>query len=144
MGRRTDTAMIMRTFTISSGAATPKTERRPCVIQGFPGTARIAANGARAIPKREMLAAPSKKASHTRVGGPGRSSAAMTSQSTSNAGAMAATPIDVGRACSNNIGKLYLAYENGRKVSRLQEKSNATPCRQTVQSGVEFRWPVRL
>jgi hypothetical protein len=43
------------------------------------------------------------KASHTRVGGPGRSSAAMTSQSTSNAGAMAATPIDVGRACSSNI-----------------------------------------
>jgi hypothetical protein len=27
----------------------------------------------------------------------------MTSQSTSNAGAMAATPIDVGSACSNNM-----------------------------------------
>src|SRR5207237_3034921 len=102
------------------------------------GTARIEANGALAIPNKEMRAAPRMKASQTRVGGPGRSSAAMTSQSTSNAGAIAATPIDVGRACSNNIGKLYLAYENGRKVSRLQEKSNATPCRHTVESGVRF------
>jgi hypothetical protein len=34
----------------------------------------------------------------------------MTSQSTSNAGAMAATPIDVGRACSNSMwGSFYLA-----------------------------------
>jgi hypothetical protein len=98
--------MITRTFTISSGAATPNTERRPCVIQGFPGTARIAANGARAMPNREMLAAPSRKATHTRAGGPGRSSAAMTSQSTSSAGAMAATPIDVGRACSNNMWRI--------------------------------------
>src|SRR5437868_6076391 len=72
-------------------------ERSPCVIQGFPGTARIAANGARAIPSSEMLAAPSTKAIHTWAAGPGRSSAAITSHSNSNAGAMAATPMTVGR-----------------------------------------------
>ena len=132
MRRRTDTATMTRTFTISSGAATPKTERRPCVIQGFPGTARMAANGARAIPNSEMLAAPSTKASHTRAGGPGRSSAAMTSHSTSNAGAMAATPIDVGRAWSSSMQGALLPRlnENGRKFSRLQESLTRTRCRQ--------------
>src|SRR4051794_21851261 len=31
---------------------------------------------------------------------------------------------------ATTCGKHYLAYENGRKFSRLQEKSDATPCRQ--------------
>ena len=107
------------TLTISSGAATPKTERSACVIQGFPGTAKIAANGARAIPSSEMLAAPSRNAIQTCAGGPGRSSAAMTSHSTNNAGAIAAAPMTVGRDSSSSICmELYLVRNaNGYKFS---------------------------
>ena len=55
--------------------------------------------------------------------GPGRSSAAMTSHSTSNAGAIAAAPMTVGRDSSSSICvELYLVRnENGYKFSRLQE-----------------------
>src|SRR3954465_9378206 len=115
--------MMTRTLTISSGAATPKTERSACVIQAFPGTARIAANGALAIPRSEMLAAPSRKAIQTRAGGPGRSSAAMTSHSTNNAGAIAAAPMTVGRDSSSSICmELYLVRNaNGYKFSGSQE-----------------------
>jgi hypothetical protein len=42
---------------------------------------------------------------------------------------MAATPIDVGRAWSNNMRKLYLAYE-WPQVQPFARKSTATPCRQ--------------
>src|ERR1043165_1527348 len=132
--------MITRTFTISSGAATPKTERRPCVIQGFPGTARIAANGARAMPNREMLAAPRMKASQTRPGEPGRSSAAMTSQSTSNAGAMAATPIDVGRAWSSSMSETVprqaLKWPQIQLFARKAERDSLSPRNPAQKSGL--------
>src|SRR6185295_14812073 len=39
---------------------------------------------------------------------------------------------------ATTCGKHYLAYENGRKFSRLQEKSDATPCRQAVLKLREF------
>ena len=75
--------------------------------------------------QQEMLAAPRRKASHTRVGGPGRSSAAMTSQSTSSAGQRRRRRSRWGGPEATTCGKHYLASENGRKFSRLQEKSDA-------------------
>ena len=64
----------------------------------------ILANGARARPSREMLAAPRKKAVQTRTAGPGRSSVAITSHRNSSAGATAAVPMTVGRDSSRSIG----------------------------------------
>src|SRR4051812_30719771 len=55
------------------------------------------------MPSSEMLAAPRKKALHTRSGGPGRSSVAITSHSNSKAGATAAVPMTVGRDSSRSI-----------------------------------------
>ncbi len=63
----------------------------------------IAANGARATPNSEMLAAPSRNAAHTLAGGPGRSPAAITSHRISSAGATAAVPMTVGRDSSRFI-----------------------------------------
>ena len=45
----------------------------------------------------------------------------MTSQSTSNAGAMAATPIDVGRAWSNNMRERETAKEATASGRSLRE-----------------------
>ncbi len=56
------------------------------------------------MPSSEMLAAPSRNAVQTWAGGPGRSSAAMTSHSISSAGAMAAVPMTVGNASIRYIG----------------------------------------
>src|ERR1700680_2462640 len=89
-------ATMTRILTVSSGAATPNTECNACATQGFSGPARIEANGARATPNREMLAAPSRNAVQTLAGGPGRSPAAITSHSISSAGATAAVPMTVG------------------------------------------------
>ena len=50
-----------------------------------------------------MLAAPSRNAVQTLAGGPGRSSAAITSHSISSAGATAAVPMTVGRDSSRFI-----------------------------------------
>src|SRR5260370_9329222 len=84
--------------------------------------ARSAVNGAGAMPSNEMLAAPSRKATQTRAGGPGRASAAITSHNTSNAGAIAAAPITVGRDSSSSIERNFTyRVENGRKFSALQE-----------------------
>src|SRR5258706_15389722 len=88
---------MTRILTVSSGRATPNTECTARATQGFSGAANIDANGARATPKSEMLAAPSRKAVQTFAGGPGRSSAAITSHSNSSAGATAAGPMTVGR-----------------------------------------------
>ena len=87
---------MTRILTISSGAATPNTECNTCVTQGFPGAFRIGMKGARATPKSEILAAPSRNAVQTLAGGPGRSSAAITSHNTNSAGATAAVPMTVG------------------------------------------------
>jgi len=88
--------MMTRIFTISSGAAMPNTACSTMVQVGSSVRPGMAANSARGKPSREMLAAPSRKDTQTSPGGPGRSSAAMTSQSTSKAGATAAMPITVG------------------------------------------------
>ena len=66
--------------------------------------ADIAANGARATPSSEMLAAPRRNAVQTLAGGPGRSSAAITSHKISSAGATAAVPMTVGRDSRTFIG----------------------------------------
>src|SRR5215213_2641930 len=95
--RRAETATMTSILTISSGAATPNTERRASAAHGFSGVARIKANGARTSPSNEMLAAPRKNALQTLAGGPGRSPAAITSHNISNAGATAAVPMTVGR-----------------------------------------------
>src|SRR6478735_894293 len=88
---------MTRILTVSSGIATPNTECTARATQGFSGAANIDANGARATPNSEMLAAPSRKAVQTLAGGPGCSSAAITSHSNSSAGATAAVPMTVGR-----------------------------------------------
>ena len=88
---------MTRILTASSGKATPKTECIACAIQGFSGVASNRRNGARIAPRSEMLAAPSMNAVQTLGAGPGRSSAAITSQRISSAGATAAVPITVGR-----------------------------------------------
>ena len=72
----------------------------PEPVRGGSFTVVISANGIRASPSNETLAAPSTKAVHTMAGGPGRSSAAITSHSSSSAGAMAAAPMTVGRVSS--------------------------------------------
>src|SRR5260221_9502275 len=95
---------MTRILRVSSGRATPNTERRACATQGFSGATNIEANGARAAPSNEMLAAPSRNAVHTLAGGPGRSSAAITSHKISSAGATAAVPITVGSASRRFIG----------------------------------------
>src|SRR6185437_6785889 len=86
--------------TSSSGAAMPKTERKINSSHGDSVMLSIGANGARINPSSDMLAAPSTNAAQTIAGGPGRSSAAITSQSSSSAGAMAAAPMTVGRVSS--------------------------------------------
>src|SRR3569832_250543 len=101
--RHTDTVAITRIFTLSSGSATPNSECSTCASHGLSGADRSAAKGARTTPRMEMLAAPRKKAVHTLVGGPGRSSAATTSHKMSNAGATAAVPITVGRDSRRSI-----------------------------------------
>src|SRR5689334_3638562 len=101
---REPTARITSTLTISSGAATPSSECMIDASQGWSGpTTSNFANGARAKPSREMLAAPRKKADHTRSTGPGRSSVAITSHRNNSAGATAAVPITVGRDSSSSI-----------------------------------------
>src|SRR5258705_4784769 len=94
---------MTRILTVSSGRATPNTECTARATQGFSGAANIEANGARTTPSSEMLAAPSTKAVQTLAGGPGCSSAAITSHSNSSAGATAAAPITVGRDSSRFI-----------------------------------------
>src|ERR1700733_1642322 len=59
-----------------------------------------------------MLAAPRKNAVQNLVGGPGRSSAATTSHSTSSAGAMAAVPMTVGREARRFIKEKRSRLEN--------------------------------
>src|ERR1700677_1245699 len=108
---------MTRILTVSSGRATPNTECSAWATQGFSGAARIDKNGARATPSNEMLAAPRKNAVQTLAGGPGRSSAATTSHSTSSAGAMAAVPMTVGREASRFIKE---------KRSRLENSGNHT------------------
>src|SRR6516165_3644220 len=94
---------MTRSLTVSSGSATPKSECIICAIQGLSGEGRTDRTGVRTIPNSEILAAPSRKALQTLAGGPGRSSAATTSQSTSSAGATAAVPITVGRDSRTSI-----------------------------------------
>src|SRR5258708_3792900 len=78
------------------------------------------------MPRNEMLAAPSRKATQPRAGGRGRSSGAITSHNTSNAGAIAAAPITVGRDSSSSIERNFTyRVENGRKLSALQETSRS-------------------
>src|ERR1700678_3247735 len=101
---------MTRILTISSGAATPNTECSTCVTQGFSGALRIDMNGARATPSSEMLAAPSTNAVQTLAGGPGRSSAAITSHNTSSAGAIAAVPMTVGREARRFIGMANMPF----------------------------------
>src|SRR5512139_1706650 len=101
--RLAETTTMAMTFTASSGSATPKIECMTSAVQGLSGAATIEANGARKSPNSEMLAAPSRKAVQTWAGGPGRSSAAMTSHSSRSAGATAAVPTTVGNASSRFI-----------------------------------------
>src|SRR5271156_2916903 len=91
------TATMASILTASSGKATPNTECNTSATHGFSGAASSLANGARTTPNSEMLAAPSRNAVQTFSGGPGRSSAAITSHRISSAGATAAVPITVGR-----------------------------------------------
>ena len=70
---------------------------------GMSGTASSDANGARTMPSSEMLAAPSRNAVQTLAGGPGRSSAAITSHRIKSAGAIAAVPMTVGRDSRRSI-----------------------------------------
>jgi len=88
---------MTRILTASSGSATPNTERRTSATQARSGVASSLANGARTTPNNEMLAAPSRNAVQIFSGGPGRSSAAITSHRINSAGATAAVPITVGR-----------------------------------------------
>src|SRR6478735_3013596 len=88
---------MTRILTVSSGRATPNNERNASATQGFSGAARSEANGARARPSSEMLAAPRRNAVQTLAGGPGRSPVAITSHNISRAGATAAVPMTVGR-----------------------------------------------
>src|SRR6187402_767768 len=62
-----------------------------------------------------MLAAPSRNAAQTSPGGPGRSSAAITSQSTSRAGATAAMPMTVGSDSSRFIWISYRRAGTGKR-----------------------------
>src|SRR3979490_3512481 len=88
---------MTRILTVSSGAATPNIEGGACASQGFSKAADIDANGARATPSSEMLAAPRRNAVQTLEGGPGCSPAAITTHNISSAGATAAGPVTVGR-----------------------------------------------
>ena len=72
---------MTRILTISSGAAMPKIARKASASPGLSLMASSDMNGARAAPSSEILAAPSRNAAQTWNGGPGRSSAAITSQS---------------------------------------------------------------
>src|ERR1700712_3813485 len=87
---------MTRILTASSGRATPNSERRASTAQGLSGAARIEANGARARPNSEILAAPSTNAVQTWAGGPGRAPPANKSHNISSAGAIAAVPSTVG------------------------------------------------
>src|SRR3954452_10333494 len=91
--RRAEMPITTMILTSSSGAATPNTERRASDSHGLSDTVSNAANGARASPSKEMLAAPSRNAVQTSFGGTGLSSVATKSHSTSKAGATAAVPM---------------------------------------------------
>ncbi len=98
---------MTRTLTISSGAATPNAARTASVAQGLSGMASSALNGiSRQAEQRDAGRTEHEGESHTCTGGPGRSSAAITSHSTSSAGAIAAAPITVGSDSSNNMGSI--------------------------------------
>src|SRR6266576_2753422 len=101
------------TLTISSGAATPKIECSTCATQGFSGVSRIELKGARATPKSEMLAAPSRNAIQTLAGDPGRSPAAITSHNISSAGATAAAPTTLGRDARRFIDVVNTLFSDG-------------------------------
>ena len=122
-----ETATMTRILTISSGAATPNIECSACATQGFSGAASILANGARAKPSSEMLAAPSRNAVQTLTGGPGRSPAAITSHNISSAGATAAVPMTVGRDLRRFIG--MASMPSFRLVGALKA------CRPTASRG---------
>src|SRR4051794_3501083 len=107
---------MTRTLTISSGTAMPKIACKASACAGLSVRASSDLNGTRASPKSEMLAAPSRNAAQIWKGGPGRSSAAITSQSINSAGAMAAAPMTVGRDSSRNIGQgIYRYLLNDRR-----------------------------
>ena len=76
---------------------------------GVRGATSSRRNGARTTPNSEMLAAPSRNAVQILGAGPGRSSAAITSQRISSAGAMAAVPMTVGREARRFIGMADMA-----------------------------------
>src|ERR1700737_3532025 len=105
-----DTTTMTRIFTISSGAATPRTECSAWAIQGWSDATGIDETAARAIPSSEMLPAPRKNAVQTLAGGPGRSPAAITSHRNSSAGATAAVPMTVGRDSSSSIWMAIMPF----------------------------------
>ena len=118
---------MTRILTVSSGRATPNTECKARATQGFSGAASIEANGARTTPSSEMLAAPSRKAVQTLAGGPGRSSAAITSHSNSSAGATAAVPITVGRDSRRFISMANMPFFPS--IYRAKRAGSATASR---------------
>ena len=101
---------MTRILTVSSGSATPNTECNAWATHGFSGVASNEANGARAAPNSEMLAAPRRNAIQTLAGEPGRSPAAITSHKISSAGATAAVPMTVGRDSRRFIGMANMPF----------------------------------
>ena len=110
--RRHDTATMTRILTISSGSGDAEYRMQGLGNPGVVGDGEQCGKRRARDAQQRNAGGAEQKRDPDLAGGPGRSSAAITSHSTSNAGAIAAAPITVGRDSSKSIQDNLISYPN--------------------------------